>query len=71
MRSIEERVAKWTQIPAEHGEAIYVLKYEKGQEYKQHFDSFNPAAAEEAGMDASVGTMPNCFFASWIVISGS
>jgi prolyl 4-hydroxylase len=37
---IEERIALWSQIPTSHGEAIQVLRYEGGQEYRAHFDYF-------------------------------
>lgn len=37
---IEARIAAWSQVPIEHGEAIQVLKYEKSQEYRAHFDYF-------------------------------
>ena len=39
-QSVEARIAVWSQIPEEHGEAIQVLRYEIGQEYRAHFDYF-------------------------------
>jgi prolyl 4-hydroxylase len=39
-RSVERRIAAWSQIPEGHGEAIQVLRYERGQEYRAHFDYF-------------------------------
>lgn len=38
---IEERIAKLTRIPVQNGEAMQVLKYERGQEYQPHFDFFD------------------------------
>eukprot|EP01120_Amphizonella_sp_Union-15-10_P016643 TRINITY_DN888_c0_g1_i1.p1 TRINITY_DN888_c0_g1~~TRINITY_DN888_c0_g1_i1.p1 ORF type:complete len:268 (+),score=47.23 TRINITY_DN888_c0_g1_i1:64-867(+) len=40
IKTIETRIADWTQIPEENGEALYVLRYEKGQYYKAHHDFF-------------------------------
>jgi prolyl 4-hydroxylase len=37
---IEARIAAWSQIPEDHGEAIQVLRYEKSQEYRAHYDYF-------------------------------
>eukprot|EP01095_Lingulamoeba_sp_RSL-Kostka_P017652 TRINITY_DN930_c1_g1_i1.p1 TRINITY_DN930_c1_g1~~TRINITY_DN930_c1_g1_i1.p1 ORF type:complete len:271 (-),score=68.90 TRINITY_DN930_c1_g1_i1:211-1023(-) len=42
LRNIENKLSLWTQLPPKHSENFYVLKYEKGQEYKSHFDFFNP-----------------------------
>ena len=42
LQEIEERIAVWTHIPAEHGEPLYILKYTEGQEYKPHSDFFSP-----------------------------
>ena len=39
---IEKRISLWTQIPPEHGENFHLLKYQDGQEYKPHFDFFDP-----------------------------
>jgi len=51
LRSVEERIAAWTQLPSEHGEHMYLLRYRKGQEYKQHHDSFDPNLAEQLGLN--------------------
>jgi len=40
LRSVEKRIAEWTSLPVENGEAFYVLRYEIGQEYKPHTDYF-------------------------------
>lgn len=40
---IEGRLASLTQWPAEHGEGLQLLHYEKGNEYRPHFDWFDPA----------------------------
>lgn len=42
LRYVEKKIAQWTQIPVENGESLYVLRYEKGQEYKAHNDWFPP-----------------------------
>ncbi|XP_002978409.2 probable prolyl 4-hydroxylase 3 [Selaginella moellendorffii] len=38
---IEERIAKFTFIPKEHGEGLQVLHYEVGQKYDAHHDYFH------------------------------
>jgi len=40
LRYMEKKIAQWTQIPVENGEAFYLLKYEEGQQYKAHNDWF-------------------------------
>lgn len=40
LRSIEERIAHWSQLPVENGEIFYLLRYANGQEYKPHTDWF-------------------------------
>lgn len=40
---IEARLAGLTAWPAERGEGLQVLHYEKGNEYRPHFDWFDPA----------------------------
>lgn len=40
---IEQKIARATMIPREHGEAFNVLRYEIGQKYASHYDAFNPA----------------------------
>ncbi|KAJ9175186.1 hypothetical protein P3X46_013765 [Hevea brasiliensis] len=39
---IEWKIARATMIPRSHGEAFNVLRYEIGQKYDSHYDSFNP-----------------------------
>ncbi|KAJ0980268.1 hypothetical protein J5N97_008523 [Dioscorea zingiberensis] len=39
---IEEKIARATMIPRDHGEAFNVLRYEIGQRYASHYDVFNP-----------------------------
>jgi prolyl 4-hydroxylase len=41
LRSIEKRIAEFTMLPEEHGEAIQVLSYGLGEEYQPHFDYFD------------------------------
>ena len=42
---IEKRIAELTGCPIERGEPIQVLHYDPGNEYKPHFDYFDPANA--------------------------
>lgn len=39
---IEQRIAKLIQLPISHGEVSNVLYYQKGNEYKPHYDFFHP-----------------------------
>eukprot|EP00897_Mesotaenium_endlicherianum_P002265 jgi/Mesen1/2066/ME000150S01151 len=39
---IERKIAKVTMVPVNHGEAFNVLRYEIGQKYNSHYDTFNP-----------------------------
>ena len=39
---IENRIAALLHWPVVHGEGLQVLRYEKGAEYRPHFDFFNP-----------------------------
>lgn len=43
LKYIEEKIARATMIPRDHGEAFNILRYEIGQKYASHYDSFNPA----------------------------
>ncbi|GBG70085.1 hypothetical protein CBR_g5717 [Chara braunii] len=38
---IEEKIADWTHIPKENGEAIQVLRYQYQEKYEAHFDYFH------------------------------
>ncbi|KAL2940323.1 putative prolyl 4-hydroxylase 10 [Bienertia sinuspersici] len=40
IRTIEQRIADFTFLPADHGEGLQVLHYEAGQKYEPHFDYF-------------------------------
>lgn len=40
VQGVEQRIAEWSMIPEENGEAIQVLRYEKSQEYRAHYDYF-------------------------------
>lgn len=42
LRWVEEKMAKATMVPVEHGEFYNVLRYEIGQKYNSHYDTFNP-----------------------------
>lgn len=46
--AIEERVAKVTGVPATHGEGLQILRYRDTQEYKPHYDFFEPNTPEES-----------------------
>ena len=48
--AIENRVARLTGIPVNHGEGIQILHYTYAQEYQPHFDFFEPQNEEEAKM---------------------
>ncbi|GJP38985.1 hypothetical protein CLOM_g23385 [Closterium sp. NIES-68] len=49
VKRIEERIAAWTFLPKEHGEAIQILKYEIGQKYDAHYDYFFDAVNTQMG----------------------
>ncbi|KAG6542532.1 hypothetical protein Mapa_016003 [Marchantia paleacea] len=40
VKRVEDKIAAWTFLPHENGEAIQVLRYEYGQKYEPHFDYF-------------------------------
>ncbi|KAF3438812.1 hypothetical protein FNV43_RR17087 [Rhamnella rubrinervis] len=40
---IEEKIAKVTMLPRNHGEAFNILRYEVGQRYNCHYDAFSAA----------------------------
>jgi len=40
---IEQRIAALLDWPVDHGEALQILRYEVGQEYKPHYDYVDPA----------------------------
>ncbi|GBG85197.1 hypothetical protein CBR_g39762 [Chara braunii] len=40
---VERRIAEVVHLPVVHGEAFNVLRYELGQKYDAHYDTFNPA----------------------------
>lgn len=44
---VEQRLAALTRWPVDHGEGVQILTYQRGQEYRAHFDSFpqGPAGA--------------------------
>lgn len=42
LTSIEDRIEQLSSIPKENGEALHILRYEVGGEYKPHFDFFDP-----------------------------
>ncbi|KAG2714395.1 hypothetical protein I3760_03G024800 [Carya illinoinensis] len=46
---IEARIAAWTFLPVENGEAMQVLHYEHGEKYEPHFDFFHDKANQELG----------------------
>lgn len=39
---IERRISALIQRPLDHGEGTQILRYQSGQEYKPHFDFFDP-----------------------------
>ncbi|XP_074349129.1 putative prolyl 4-hydroxylase 6 isoform X2 [Apium graveolens] len=46
---IESRIAAWTFLPVENGEAMQVLHYEHGEKYEPHYDFFRDKANQELG----------------------
>lgn len=46
---IEARIAAWTFLPEENGEAMQILHYEHGEKYEPHFDYFHDKANQELG----------------------
>ncbi|CAA7399267.1 unnamed protein product [Spirodela intermedia] len=46
---IERRIASWTFLPEENGEAIQILHYEHGQKYEPHYDFFHDKVNQELG----------------------
>ncbi|KAI3462967.1 hypothetical protein Pfo_019630 [Paulownia fortunei] len=46
---IEAKIAAWTFLPQENGEAMQILHYEHGQKYEPHFDFFHDKANQELG----------------------
>ncbi|GFY83038.1 oxoglutarate/iron-dependent oxygenase [Actinidia rufa] len=46
---IESRLASWTFLPEENGEAMQILHYEHGEKYEPHFDYFHDKANQELG----------------------
>jgi len=44
IQKLEDKIAKWIQIPKENGEAFYLLRYQPGEEYKPHTDWFRDLA---------------------------
>ena len=43
LKRVEEKMARATHIPATHGEAYNILRYEIGQKYDSHYDMFDPS----------------------------
>jgi len=39
---VEQRLAEWSQLHPLHGELFYFLEYQVGQQYKPHWDYFDP-----------------------------
>ncbi|GAB2297528.1 Probable prolyl 4-hydroxylase 7 [Dionaea muscipula] len=46
---IEARIAAWTFLPIENGEAIQILHYEHGQKYEPHYDYFHDKVNQQLG----------------------
>eukprot|EP00884_Botryococcus_braunii_P007218 jgi/Botrbrau1/16498/Bobra.0142s0092.1 len=41
VKRLEDRIAKYTAIPAENGEGLQILRYQDGEKYEPHFDYFH------------------------------
>jgi len=48
LATLEMRLAQLTNWPITHGEGIQILRYEPGQQYKPHFDWFDPTKTGSA-----------------------
>uniref|UniRef100_A0A0D6R4C7 procollagen-proline 4-dioxygenase n=1 Tax=Araucaria cunninghamii TaxID=56994 RepID=A0A0D6R4C7_ARACU len=46
---IEDRIAAWSFLPKENGEAMQILHYEHGQKYEPHFDFFHDKVNQAMG----------------------
>ncbi len=46
--TVEKRIAAVTGIPVENGEGLQVLRYRDAQEYRPHFDFFEPQSPDDA-----------------------
>ncbi|HEU0277396.1 MAG TPA: 2OG-Fe(II) oxygenase [Rhodanobacteraceae bacterium] len=61
LAALERRIAALTGIPVDHGEAWQILHYRNAQEYRPHYDYFEPKTDQERQMMARsgnrVGTM--------------
>lgn len=55
---LEKRIADATMLPQRHGEPFNVLRYEEGQKYDSHYDTFDPE---------SYGPQPSQRVASFLV----
>lgn len=51
LKAIEKRIANLTKYPVENGEGLQVLHYQKGGEYRPHYDYFS---ASQAGGSAAL-----------------
>ena len=58
LERIERRIADVTHVHYTHGEPFNVLRYELGQKYDSHYDTFDPA---------SYGTQPSQRIASFLL----
>ena len=38
---VERRIAEFSMVPADHGEGVQILRYERGQKYEAHYDYFH------------------------------
>jgi prolyl 4-hydroxylase len=52
---IEARIAALLRWPVENGEGLQILRYRPGEEYKPHYDTFDPAAPGAAAILARGG----------------
>lgn len=46
---VEERIARWSMLPTDHGEDMQVLYYKPTQRYDPHHDYFSFAAKDDNG----------------------
>ncbi|KAK3250164.1 hypothetical protein CYMTET_40448 [Cymbomonas tetramitiformis] len=51
VRTVNEKVAKFSMLPASHGEQLQVLRYTDGQKYDAHWDQFDNPVVHKALFD--------------------
>lgn len=63
IRHIEDKISRLTGYPLENGEGIQIMRYQVGQEYKPHYDYFDP---NEPGLAAQTKNNRVCTFLMYL-----